>query len=84
MHRHPQPDIQNNTRRKQQIATQSHYKRKNQTDPAGIKKRNGQPRITGSNTPSTTYVRIEGTHEIAAVSPPNILTPEDDHIGRNM
>jgi hypothetical protein len=41
---------------------------------------NGQP----SNTPSTTYVCIEGTHTIAAVPLLKILTPEDGHIGRNM
>jgi hypothetical protein len=34
-----------------------------------IKKQNRQLKTTGSNTPSTTYVRIEGTHTIAAVSP---------------
>jgi hypothetical protein len=32
----------------------------------------------------TIYVRIKGTHEIAAVPPTKILTPEDGHIGRNM
>jgi hypothetical protein len=31
-----------------------------------------------------TYVRIEGTHTIAAVSPTKFLTPEDGHIGLNM
>jgi hypothetical protein len=32
-----------------------------------------------------TYVHIEGTHEIAAVSPTKyFLQPEDGHSGRNM
>jgi hypothetical protein len=34
-----------------------------------IKKQNRQLKATGSNTPSTTYVSIEGTHTIAAVFP---------------
>jgi hypothetical protein len=41
MHRHPQPDIRNDTKTKQQIATQSQYKRRNQSNPASIKNKTG-------------------------------------------
>jgi hypothetical protein len=46
-----------------------------------IKKQNKQLKTTGSNTPSTTYVHIEGTQQFP---PLKMLTPEDGHIGRNM